>query len=133
MWQSHSAHTLISPFETPANIICETINPAPLLRMFFGGRRHGDDFRLPGNAECFSPSPRVCCAATQRRRKTPFVLYNCMNDEYVLLLPGDDFLCGDGAAVTRKRQPVQRRRATAASGRRRPSDRLFSFLEDADI
>jgi hypothetical protein len=106
MWQSHSAHTLISPFETPANIICETINPAPLLRMFFGGRRHGDDFRLLGNAECFSPSSlwaRVCVwCATQRRRKTPFVLYNCMNDEYVLLLPGDDFLCWGDAAVTRK-------------------------------
>lgn len=43
-------HTLISPFETPVNIICEAINPVPLLRMFFGGRHYGNDFRLPGNA-----------------------------------------------------------------------------------
>lgn len=43
-------HTLISPFETPVNIICEAINPVPLLRMFFGGRPYGNDFRLPGNA-----------------------------------------------------------------------------------
>lgn len=43
-------HTLILPFETPANIICETINPVPLLPMFFGGRRHDYDFRLLSNA-----------------------------------------------------------------------------------
>lgn len=90
-------HTLISPFETPARIICETINPVPLLRMFFGGRRHGNDFLLPGNATLrLFPSTR-----TQRRRKTEFVLYNCMNDEYVLLLPGDDFLCWNNTTVTR--------------------------------
>lgn len=53
-----SAHTLIFPFETPARIISETINPVPLLRMFFGGRRHGDDFPSHGNAWCCVSPPR---------------------------------------------------------------------------
>lgn len=92
--QNERAHTLISQFETPARIICETINPAPLLRMFFGGRHYSNDFRSLGNA-----MPRLALLTpcwedeAQRRRKTPFVLYNCMNDEYVLFLVRDDFLC----------------------------------------
>lgn len=48
--QNERAHTLISQFETPARIICETINPAPLLGTFFGGRHYSNDFRSPGNA-----------------------------------------------------------------------------------
>lgn len=51
--------------------------------MFFGGRRYGNDFLLPGNVRLRRTLPLY--PSTQRRRKTAFVLYNCMNDEYVLL------------------------------------------------
>lgn len=85
-------HTLISQFETPARIICETINPAPLLEMFFGGRHYSNDFRSPGNAmPCLVPphpagEDAARNADTDARRCRLFCWYNCMNDEYVLLL-----------------------------------------------
>lgn len=67
--------------------------------MFFGGRHYSNDFQSPGNAmPRLAPSQRGE-DATQRRRKTPFVLYNCMNDEYVLFLVRDDFLCIWGGPV----------------------------------
>lgn len=36
----------------------------------------------------------------KRRRKTTFVLYNCTGDEYVLLIPKDDFLCWGRVGVS---------------------------------
>lgn len=43
-----SAGHLFCHLKHRRSIICETINPAPLLPVFFGGRFYGNDFRLPG-------------------------------------------------------------------------------------
>lgn len=111
--------------------------------MFFGGRRYGNDFRLPGNVRCcsttsesdacvrskramfsnlplpppihqvpppkrkrtlphyvlFTTTARYNAPPCERRRKGTFVLYNCTGDEYVLLLPRDDFLCWEKEAT----------------------------------
>ena len=58
-WDRTHSGTFISPFGTPVRIISPTINSTPLLRVFFGGRPHSNDFLLPGNA--MLRLPVLCC------------------------------------------------------------------------
>lgn len=70
--------------------------------------------RLATRCHVWPSSPRWEDVA-QRRRKTPFVLYNCMNDEYVLFLVRDDFLCENYNTGKPKSETLRRLRSGWAS------------------